>query len=142
MSNVYEADFYAWANEQATLLREGRFGEADIANIAEEIEGLARTEKRELVNRLAVLLTHLFKWHSQPSHRGRSWQLTVREQRARLRNHLEDNPSLKSKLADAMRDAYELALLAAQRETGLGEEAFPAQNPWPIEDVLAEDFLP
>ena len=44
--------FCAWANEQAALLREGRFSAADIANIAEEIESMGRGEKRELVNRL------------------------------------------------------------------------------------------
>ena len=52
----YDRDFYAWANEQAALLRTGQLGQADIANIAEEIESLGRTEKRELVGRLTVLL--------------------------------------------------------------------------------------
>ena len=36
---LYEQDFYAWANEQAALLRAGRLSEADIEHIAEEIEG-------------------------------------------------------------------------------------------------------
>ena len=42
--------------EQAELLRAGRFDAADIANIAEEIEGMGRGEKRELVNRLGSSL--------------------------------------------------------------------------------------
>ena len=37
-NDAYDTDFYAWANEQAALLRSGRLAEADIANIAEEIE--------------------------------------------------------------------------------------------------------
>jgi hypothetical protein len=62
MSNtLYERDFYAWANEQAVLLRAERLDAADIENIAEEIESMGRGEKRELVNRLAVLLLHLLK---------------------------------------------------------------------------------
>ena len=57
MSNsLYDRDFYAWANEQAALLRAGRLTEADIENIAEEIDSMGRSEKRELINRLAVLL--------------------------------------------------------------------------------------
>ena len=56
-SRLYDEDFYAWANEQAALLRSGRLAEADIAHIAEEIESMGKTEKRELTNRLAVLLT-------------------------------------------------------------------------------------
>jgi hypothetical protein len=49
---LYGADFYAWANEQAALLRAGDLAKADIAPIAEEIEGMGKAEKRELVSRL------------------------------------------------------------------------------------------
>ena len=55
-SPLYERDFYAWANEQAALLRDGKLAQADIEHIAEEIESMGRTEKRELVSRLTVLL--------------------------------------------------------------------------------------
>jgi len=58
----YETDFYGWANEQAALLRSGQLSAADIENIAEEIESMGRSEKRELISRLIVLLTHLLKW--------------------------------------------------------------------------------
>ncbi|MFL4987997.1 MAG: DUF29 family protein, partial [Microvirga sp.] len=44
----YDADAYSWAFRQAQLLREGRFDEADIANIAEEIESLGRSERSTL----------------------------------------------------------------------------------------------
>ncbi len=40
------------------LLRAGRLSEIDVAHIAEEIEALGRSERRELVSRLAVLLLH------------------------------------------------------------------------------------
>ena len=59
MSATYDTDFYAWANEQAALLRSGNLSAADIENIAEEIESMGKSEKRELVNRLTVLLLHL-----------------------------------------------------------------------------------
>jgi hypothetical protein len=52
----YDRDFYAWANEQAALLRAGQLSLADVQNIAEEIESMGRTEKRELVSRLTALL--------------------------------------------------------------------------------------
>ena len=80
---AYDADFYGWANEQAALLREGRLNEADIENIAEEIESMGRSEKRELVSRLAVLLTHLLKWRYQPGGRGSSWRASIVVQRRR-----------------------------------------------------------
>ena len=33
----YDLDFYAWANEQSSLLRAGKLSIADIESIAEEI---------------------------------------------------------------------------------------------------------
>src|ERR1700677_2702094 len=113
----YDTDFYAWANEQAALLRAGRLSEADVENIAEEIESMGKSERRELVNRLTVLLVHLLKWRYQSSLRGRSWALTIEQQRLRLGRHLSQNPSLKSQMDEALVDAYEDARIDAERET-------------------------
>jgi hypothetical protein len=142
MSNVYETDFYAWAMEQAALLRSGRIASADIENIAEEIESMGRGEKRELVNRLAILLRHLLKWHFQPGYRSPSWSSTIREQRLRLRDHLDDNPSLRNQRDDATARAYKLAVVGAARETGLSESAFPNSTPYSFEQAIADDFWP
>jgi Domain of unknown function DUF29 len=115
---------------------------ARISNIAEEIESLGRSEKRELVNCLDVLLLHLLKWRYQPGFRGTSLRLTLREQRLRLGEHLADNPSLKSKVEDAMRNAYRLARLEAARETGLAEETFPEVCPVTFDQAASQDFWP
>ena len=139
---LYERDFYAWANEQAALLRAGRLTEADIANIAEEIESMGRSEKRELVSRLIVLLMHLLKWRYQPGLRSTSWRLTIEIQRRALVRHLADNPSLKSKLPDAIIDAFHDALLEAARETGLAFTTFPADCPWIYDEIVDSQFLP
>lgn len=141
---TYDTDFYAWANEQAALLRSGRLAEADIAHIAEEIETMGRAEKRELVSRLTVLLMHLLKWGFQPGLRGRkgrSWRLTIEEQRKEVLNHLADNPSLESRTEEAMAVAYDVAILKAARETGLDKGAFPAVCPWTFEQATS-DFWP
>jgi hypothetical protein len=140
--NLYETDFYAWANEQAALLRAGKLSAADIEHIAEEIESMGRTEKRELVNRLAVLLLHLLKWRFQPAMRGNSWRLTVEEQRYRLADHVADNPSLKAKLGEAISNAYRLSLVEAERETGLARGTFPPICPWSFDQIMDEGFWP
>ena len=77
-STLYDRDFYARAHEQALLLRAGRFAEADIAHLAEEIESMGRAEKRALTSRLGVLLLHLLKWRFQPALRGHSWRNSIR----------------------------------------------------------------
>src|SRR5580698_11209673 len=107
----HDRDFYAWANKQAALLRAGKLDEADFEHIAEEIESMGRTEKRELVSRLSVLLLHLLKWRFQPEKRGPSWEASIRVQRNRLADHLDDNPSLKPLLPKALASAYRDASL-------------------------------
>lgn len=143
MSNtLYERDFHAWASEQAALLRAGRLDQADIENIAEEIESMGRSEKRELISRLSVLLLHLLKWRYQPSLRGNSWRLTIEEQRHQVCDHLNDNPSLRSHLQDAQRSAYRSARNHAAIETGLAPAMFPAECPYPFDDAIRDDFWP
>lgn len=139
---LYETDFFAWANQQASLLRSGDLRAADIDHIAEEIESMGRSEKRELLSRLAVLLMHLLKWQAQPTLRGNSWRATIKVQRRELERHLGDNPSLKAKLPEVIEPAYGDALLLAARETGLAESSFPASCPWSFSELLDNGFWP
>ena len=141
-TTLYDTDFHAWANEQAALLRAGRLTEADIENIAEEIESMGRSEKRELVNRLAALMLHLLKWRYQPGLRGKSWQYSIDEQRHRIDDHLKDNPSLKARLDEAINGAYRLAKLGAARETGFDLDTFPSTCPFPFEQAMDPGFWP
>lgn len=138
----YDQDFYAWANEQAALLRSGKLAEADIENIAEEIESMGRSEKRELVSRLSVLLLHLLKWQFQPALRGNSWRLSIENTRYQLEDHLNDNPSLKSQLDQVMRNAYRRALNDAAIETGLARDSFPNDCPYTFDRAVNLDFWP
>jgi len=138
----YERDFYAWAMKNAVLLRQRRFAEIDANNIAEELESMGRSEKRELVNRLAVLLTHLLKWRHQPNRRGNSWRYTIKEQRRAVFKSLRDNPSLRSQLPEYLNEAYEDALLKVIRQTGLDEGAFPPACPFTLDQLMDDDFWP
>ncbi len=138
----YEQDFYGWTQEQARLLREGRFAEVDVANVVEEIETLGRGERRELVSHLRVLLTHLLTWGYQPDRRGRSWRLSIEVQRLEARDHLAENPSLTPQLDDAVRQAYRLAVIEAERQTRLSRKTFPATCPWSFDQIMSDTFLP
>ena len=138
MSDLYDRDFYAWACEQAELLREGRLSGADIAHIAEEIEGLGRNETRELRSRLGVLFLHLLKWRYQPGRRGRSWELSIANARDELAELLADSPSLRAMLPDAVAAAYRRARLHAEQQTGLPAETFPVECPWTFDQAMAD----
>ncbi len=141
-TRLYEQDFYAWANEQAGLLRAGRLSEADIEHIAEEIESIGKGEKRELVSHLKMLLLHLLKWQFQPAHRSASGRATVRVQRRALAAHMKDNPSLKAVLPEAIEQAYGSAIIEASVETGLLESTFPEACPWNFQQMSDPAFWP
>lgn len=140
--SIYERDFYAWTHEQTTRLRTRDFDRLDIDNLIEEIETMGRSERRQLTSRLEVLLIHLLKWQFQPALRGRSWQLTVVEQRRRIEKLLQANPSLRPQLPDLLAEAYNDATFGAMRESGLPQETFPAVSPYTLENVLNMAWLP
>jgi Domain of unknown function DUF29 len=140
--SLRDSDFYAWSLEQAALLRAGRVAEADLAAIAEEIESMGKTEKRELVSRLTVLLLHLLKWQYQPAGRVNSWRLSIANARDEIADLIDDNPTLKSILDDVVASAYRYARRKAAIETDLGEEAFPAQCPWSFAQAIDAGFWP
>ena len=52
MGIAYEQDIVAWANEQARFIRAGRFDLVDAEHLAEEMEIMGKSEKRELANRM------------------------------------------------------------------------------------------
>jgi len=142
MSTTYETDVVAWANEQAQLIRAGKFDQLDLEHLAEEIEDVGKSEQRELASRMAVLLMHLLKWKFQPERRSQSWASTLRDQRVRLAIALRATPSLKASLDDAdwQLEAWLDARTQARKETNL--DNFPETCPWAMADVLTEGWLP
>jgi hypothetical protein len=141
MSTDYDTDFYAWAEEQARLLRAGRFSQLDLEHVAEEIEDLGKRERRALQSRLGVLLGHLLKWRHQPDYPNRkSWRATINTQRRSLAQLLDENPSLRAGLDSVIERAYADALDLAVAETPLDYEAFPADCPWSVDEILADHW--
>ncbi|AFZ36054.1 protein of unknown function DUF29 [Stanieria cyanosphaera PCC 7437] len=139
---LYEQDFYAWTIATAKALRERDLINLDWDNLIEEIESLGRQEKRELINRLIILVMHLLKWQYQPNKRSRSWELTIKIQRLDVEKLLLDNPSLKSYLKEAISSGYNKAVLKAAQETGLAIEVFPSVCPYTWEELIDNDFMP
>src|SRR5690348_6101090 len=106
MPVAYDEDFYKWTQRTAELLREGRIEELDRDHAAEEIAEMGNRDRREVLNRLRVLITHLLKWRIQPGYRGSSWIATINEQRDQLELVLEDSPSLRRYAEDRLRGIY------------------------------------
>jgi hypothetical protein len=140
--NSQKDDFYHWSIETARALRTGRYAEVDMEAVALELESMGASERRELINRLAILIMHLLKWQYQPGIRSRSWELTLIEQRREIEELLEDNPSLRTQLPIQLSKAYNKAILKVEKETSLPKQIFPAECPYPLEQILSENFYP
>ena len=138
----YAVDYAQWCAEQGALLREGRFTDLDRENLAEEIESLGRSDRREIENRLKVLLVHLLKYKYQQEGRSGSWKATIREQRARIAKLLKESPSLGFYPAKVLPEEYSFAKPEAATETGLPEDAFPVECPFSISELLDLAFYP
>lgn len=138
----YSRDFYAWAIQNAKLLRDGKLSEIDVENIAEEIESMGKSEKRELINRLAVLIAHLMKWDFQPEKRSNSWRYTIEEQRNELQELLDDSPSLGHKLEEKLPSAFKRAVLIAAVDTGIKKSSFPKSCQYTLKQILSQKFFP
>ena len=140
----YDKDVILWSQEQARLLRAGRFAELDIEHLADEIEDVGKSEKRELASRMAILLAHLLKWRSQLENRSKSWRATIVVQRKRIALALKETPSLKSVMRDPrwQEGVWLDAVAQAQKETGLAAEDLPEACPWTMEQAADQDFWP
>jgi Domain of unknown function DUF29 len=139
-SNLYEIDFYAWTLEQSNFLKAGDFKQLDITNLAEEIESLGKQQRQELRNRLGVLMGHLLKWNYQPAKRSKSWRVTIEIQRRELASLLEDNPSLKPYLPEAINKGYQAGLDLTRLETPLDYEDLPETCPYTLEQLFDPGF--
>ncbi|MFB2837127.1 DUF29 domain-containing protein [Floridanema evergladense] len=142
---LYDRDFYSWLQTTAKLLKERRFDEVDWESLIEEIESMGRSEKKEIKNRLIVLIEHLLKlmyWEIEKVYNARGWRETIVEQRTQIELSLEDSPSLRNLLTDVFLDCYQKARNNALRKYQLPDNLFPTEPPFTLEDVINSNFLP
>ncbi|KJR41146.1 protein of unknown function DUF29 [Candidatus Magnetoovum chiemensis] len=140
--SLYEADFYKWTLRNAELLRQGKLNEADIENIAEEIESLGRSDKRKLGSRLLVLITHLLKWQYQREKRSHSWITTINTQRAEIERLFEDSPSLMHGVETVIDKEFIRARRNFEKETGVNKDRLPKMCAYTFEQLINSDFWP
>ena len=143
-STNYEQDFHAWTTQNVALIRQGRFAELDFEHIAEELDSMGASERRELLNRLQILLMHLLKFQFQPERRGKSWKLTIIHQRTAIERLLKQSPSLRRLLEDQeeLLDVYQKAVREAVLETDLDRYIFPIECPYSVVEMLDDEFWP
>lgn len=150
---LYEQDFYRWTQEQAAALRaraeQGANLPLDWANVAEEIESLGRSDRREIVSRLRTIAEHLLKLEHSPTHDpGSGWRDTVRRERLTVEGLIAESPSLRPDLpsmaASAVAGAVRLTArgLADHGEAGAARRIEAVGAPYTPDQLLGDWFPP
>jgi hypothetical protein len=106
---------------------------------------MAISQKRTLQSRLEVLIAHLLKLQfltNLKAQNERGWKITVREQRRRIAEVLEDSPSLKSHVESCAIRAYSYAVDNVVKQTDIDESIMPDVCPYSLQQILDDKFYP
>jgi hypothetical protein len=140
-----EEDFHGWLLDQAAALRARNYEALDWEHLAEELEGMAVGERREVRNRLTTLLMHLLKLKFEPEEvwRHNSWRSSIIEARRQILNILEDSPGVfQGRREEVLAKTYKDARKDAAHDSRLPLNTFPEECPWTYEQIMDEDFFP
>jgi hypothetical protein len=140
--DLYEEDFFAWTEVQAELLRQRQFDSLDLDNLIDEVDGLGRAEKKDVLSNAAVVVEHLLKLEYSPARAPRSgWIDSVLEHRNRLEFDL--TPRLRQILEDELSRVHEVARRTADRRLRThGEDAaaaaLPPSCPYTVDQIIGD----
>jgi hypothetical protein len=137
--SLYEQDLVAWCDDTVAKLKAGNFAAIDIENLIEEVEGLAKRDRRELESRLEVLLYHLLKRRyvdSPEDYRG--WEITIREQRRQLQKLIKQSPSLRNHWLKTWPELLQNALSDAREDYPQTQFPDEWEASMDIDDLLHE----
>lgn len=83
---------------------------------------------------------HLLKWDYQPEKCSKSWRVTIQIQRQEINDLLEENPSLKPYVLEAIAKGYQAGLDLVRLETSLDYKDLPQTCPYTLEQLFDLDF--
>jgi len=146
---LYETDFYGWTQEQAAKLRALAAARAnldiDFENIAEEIESVGGSDRKEVQRRLTTILEHMLKIAYSPAYEPlNGWRGTVKKSRRDLLKTLAQSPSLKVVVKDAFAECYaDAADDARDSHIDLALAPIPSESPFDLDaQVLNPEWYP
>ena len=144
----YDDDFYAWTQYQAEVLRsmpapDNRF---DRENVAEEIADLGKNYRDATRSQVRRILEHFLKLAYSPAGDPRyGWMGSIAETRAALEDQLsatlrQDIEVSLPRLYRNARKQAELSLRGYQESEGAA--SLPAECPYTVDQILADDWYP
>ena len=140
LSSTYQIDHQAWLDKTILQLKNGQLEHLDCEHLIEELESLGNEQKRAVESLVIQVLQHLLfyqYWQSERDYNERHWRGELIAFRTQLELRLTTN--LKNHLQDRLDYLYTKARKIAEVKTDLN---LPTQNPYSLDEVLNEDWLP
>jgi hypothetical protein len=131
LRSLYDQDFVAWSKQQAEALRSaarsGANQSLDWENLAEEIEDLGKSARRELQSQIRRIVRHLLELQYSPAKEPRrGWAESIVDARAEIEDLLEVSPSLRTGLDRDVERQTQRGINLALRDLGRQQEIDPA----------------
>ncbi|WP_428484140.1 DUF29 domain-containing protein [Rhodopila sp.] len=151
MNDLYDTDVVAWSEQQAKLLSRMAAGERvnsvelDWPNIAEEIESLGKSYRRELRSHIGTVLEHLIKLQASPALDPRNgWKETIGRSRDDIDLILAESPSLRHAVPTMIADETTRSRRRVARSLGIYNEQprVDIDGLTFTEDQVVGDWLP
>ncbi|MEH2129370.1 MAG: DUF29 domain-containing protein [Nostoc sp.] len=141
IKTLYESNYLQWLEETIKCLKNRQLADVDYENLIEELEDLAKNEKRRVINLLEQIIRHLLLyqyWDLEKPRNANHWAAEIISFRnqlnedltANLRNHLEENLNI----------IYSNALDYVKAKTNLSN--LPELCPYTLEQILDKNWLP
>jgi len=141
IKTLYESNYLQWLEETIKCLKNRQLADIDYENLIEELEDLAKNEKRRVRSLLEQIIRYLLLyqyWDLEKLTNANHWSAEIISFRnqlnedlsANLRKHLEDNFSI----------IYSNALDYVKAKTNLTN--FPELCPYTLEQILNKNWLP
>ena len=140
LSSTYQIDHQAWLDETILQLKNGQLEHLDCEHLIEELESLGNEQKRAVESLVIQVLQHLLfyqYWQSERDYNERHWRSELIAFRTQLELRLTIN--LKNHLQDRLDYLYTKVRKIVEVKTDLN---LPTQNPYSLDEVLNEDWLP
>ncbi|MBD2410655.1 hypothetical protein FACHB389_16980 [Nostoc calcicola FACHB-389] len=141
LKTLYESDYLQWLEETIKCLKNRQLADVDYENLIEELENLAKNEKRRVRSLLEQIIRHLLLyqyWDLEKPRNANHWAAEIISFRnqlnedlsANLRNHLEEDFSI----------IYGNALDYVKAKTKLTN--LPELCPYTLEKIFDKNWLP
>lgn len=141
LKELYKIDDYKWLLKTIEFLKNRQLNKLDIDNLIQELEALAKSEKRRVNSLLEQIIIHLLLyeyWHQEHLNNAHHWQGEIDAFRNQINDDLSTN--LNQFLADNLESLYQRALRVVKSKSSLN--CFPKNCPYSLIQLLDTHWYP